>query len=135
MQLITTLNFGGTCREAIHLYEKAFEGKVACLISYGEANDPQYSSLDDTQKDNIYHSELVLGGHRIFMSDDVEMEAQTCHSNSLTVIYDTEEEVRRAYEVMKEGSRTIYPLETTSYSSCHVVFVDRFGIRWAIMTE
>lgn len=60
MQIVPTLNFGGNCREAIHMYEKAFHGKISCLITYGEA---------------------------------------------------------------------------TPYSSCRVVFVDKFGIRWGIMTE
>lgn len=50
-------------------------------------------------------------------------------------MYDTKEEVRRAYEIMKEGSKTIYKMEATPYSSCRVVFVDKFGIRWGIMTE
>ena len=36
---------------------------------------------------------------------------------------------------MKEGIRTIYQMEATPYSSCLVVFVDKFGIRWGIMTE
>ena len=40
-----------------------------------------------------------------------------------------------AWEVMKEGSTEIYPLEVTFYSSARVVFVDRYGIRWGIMTE
>ena len=69
------------------------------------------------------------------MADHIDIEFQTCYSNFLTVMMDTKEEVQRAYEVMKEGSRTIYPMEATPYSSCRVVFVDRFGIRWGIMTE
>ena len=105
MQIVPTLNFGGNCREAIQLYEKAFNGKIACMITYGEANDPSFV-FDGSQKDYF-----------------------------LTMIYDTKEEVQKAYEIMKEGSTTIYQLEATSYSSCRVVFVDRFGIRWGIMTE
>ena len=27
MQIVPTLNFGGNCREAIQMYEKAFNGK------------------------------------------------------------------------------------------------------------
>ena len=71
----------------------------------------------------------------IIMSDHVDIEFQTCYSNFLTIMYDTKEEVQRAYEIMKEGSKTIYQLEATPYSSCRVVFVDRFGIRWGTMTE
>ena len=45
------------------------------------------------------------------------------------------EKTQRAYALLKEGSTTIYPMEATPYSSCRVVFVDKFGIRWGIMTE
>ena len=136
MQIIPTLNFVGTCREAIQMYEKAFEGKITCLITYREANDPAYMPLlIEEQKDYVYHAELVLGDQRIIMSDHVDIEFTVCYSNFLTVMYDTKEEVQRAYELMKEGSKTIYRMEATPYSSCRVVFVDKFGIRWGIMTE
>lgn len=71
---------------------------------------------------------------RIILSDHVDMEFQTCYSSFLTVMYDTKEQVQRAYEIMKEGSKTIYQMEATPYSSCRVVFVDKFGIRRGIMT-
>ena len=136
MKITPTLNFSGQCREAIRLYAKAFQGNIACLISYRDANDPAYMPLlTEAQKDWIYHAELVLDGQRIIMSDHADIEFQTCYSNFLTLMYDTADEVRRAYDVMKEGSTTIYPMEATPYSSCRVVFVDKFGIRWGIMTE
>ena len=105
-------------------------------VTSREANDPAYIPLlKENQKEYIYHSELVLENQRIIMSDHVDIEFQTCYSNFLTIMYETKEEVQRAYEIMKEGSKTIYQLEATPYSSCRVVFVDRFGIRWGIMTE
>ena len=57
------------------------------------------------------------------------------YTNFLTVMMDTKEQVTAAWEIMKEGSTVIYSLESTFYSSARVVFVDRFGIRWGIMTE
>ena len=136
MKITPTLNFGGTCREAIQMYESAFDGQITCLITYGEANDPAYMPLlKEEQKKYIYHAELMLGSQRIIMSDHVDIELPVCYSNFLTIMYDTKEEVQRAYEIMKEGSKTIYKMEATPYSSCRVVFVDKFGIRWGIMTE
>ena len=136
MQIVPTLNFGGTCREAIRLYEKEFRGEIRCMVTYGEANNPAYMPmLEEDQRDYIYHAELVLGDQRIMMSDHVDLELRTCWSNFLTVVYDTREEVQSAYALMKEGSRTIYRMEATPYSSCRVAFVDRLGIRWGIMTE
>lgn len=136
MQVTPTLNFGGSCREAITLYEQAFGGKITCLITYRQANDPAYMPLlREDQKDWVYHAELMLGGQRIIMSDHADIDFQVCYSNFLTIMYDTVEEVQHAYGLLKEGSQTIYPMEATPYSACRVVFVDRFGIRWGIMTE
>ena len=54
MQMVPTLNFGGNCREAIQMYEKVFNGKISCMITYGEANDPAYLPLlKENQKDYI----------------------------------------------------------------------------------
>lgn len=136
MKMVPTLNFGGNCREAIQLYEKAFGGKIACLITYRQSGDPAYlPKLTEEQKDWIYHAELLLDDQRIIMSDHADIQFTTCYSNFLTLMYDTKEQVQQAYELLKEGSQTIYPMEATPYSSCRVVFVDRFGIRWGIMTE
>ena len=136
MKITPTLNFGGQCREAIHLYTQAFNGEITCLLTYRDANDPAYLPLlTEEQKDWIYHAELILDGQRIIMSDHADIAFQTCYSNFLTLVYDTKEEVQAAYAVLKEGSTTIYPMEATPYSSCRVVFVDKFGIRWGIMTE
>ena len=97
MQVTPTLNFGGNCREAIQMYEKAFEGKITCLVTYRDANDPAYMPiLSEEQKDYIYHAELVLGNQRIIMSDHVDIEFSVCYSNFLTIMYDTKEEVQRA---------------------------------------
>ena len=136
MKITPTLNFGGQCREAIRLYATAFGGSIACLITYRDANDPAYMPLlTEEQKDWIYHAELMLDGHRIIMSDHVDIAFQTCYSNFLTIMYDTKEEVQAAYAVLKEGSTTIYPMEATPYSSCRGGFGDRFGTRWGIRTE
>ena len=136
MKITPTLNFGGQCREAIHLYAQAFNGEITCLLTYRDANDPAYMPLlTEEQKDWVYHAELMLDGHRIIMSDHADIAFQTCYSNFLTIMYDTKEEVQAAYSFLKEGSTTIYPMEATPYSSCRVVFVDKFGIRWGIMTE
>ena len=134
--LVPTFNFGGQCREALETYHQALHGEITCLMTYGEANDPAYNPLlQEHQRDYVYHAELVFGDQRIIMSDNVDIAFQTCYANFLTVMCDTKEEVRRIYETMKEGSSTIYPMEATFYSSCRVAFVDRFGIRWGIMTE
>lgn len=136
MKITPTLNFGGQCREAIKAYAQAFGGTIACLITYRQANDPAYTPrLTEAQLDWVYHAELILDGQRIIMSDHADIAFTTCYSNFLTLMYDTNEQVHRAWAALQEGSTIIYPLEATRYSAARVVFVDRFGIRWGIMTE
>ena len=136
MKITPTLNFNGCCREALQMYTEAFHGQITCLITYREANDPAYMPhLTEAQKDFVYHAELLIDGQRIILSDHPDLTFQVCYSNFLSIMCDTVEEVRNAYEVMKEGSKTIYSLEATPFSACRVVFVDRFGIRWGIMVE
>ena len=134
MEFVPTMNFNGQCFEAMEMYRKAFDGKVTALLTYDEANDPAYP-LTEEQKNWIYHGELTVGDQWMIMSDHVDMHFETCYTNFLTVMMDTKEQVTTAWETMKDGSTVIYPLQSTFYSSARVVFVDRFGIRWGIMTE
>ena len=128
------MNFNGQCREAMEMYRKAFGGMVTVLLTYGEINDPAYP-LTEEQKNWIYHGELTFGDQRIIMSDHVDMHFETCYTIFLTVMMDKKEQVTVAWEAMQEGSTVVYPLQSTFYSSARVAFVDRFGIRWGIMTE
>ena len=134
MKFVPAMNFNGQCREAMELYRQAFSGEITALLTYGQANDPAYA-LTEEQKDWIYHGELTFGDQRIIMSDHVDMQFETSYMTFLTVMMETREQVIAAWEIMKEDSTVIYPLASTFYSSARVVFVDRFGIRWGIMTE
>ncbi len=137
MALITpNFNFNGRCEDALDLYKKAFNAKIGCLLRYSEAKKEDFDrELSDEEKRYIYHAELNIGNQRIMMCDNLDVPFATSLSLSLTVTFDTKEEVKQAYDVLKEGSTTIYPLQSTTYSSCMVVFVDKFGFRWGLMTE
>ena len=43
MTFVPTLKFNGKCREAMGLYQKAFDGKVTALMTYGEAKDSSFT--------------------------------------------------------------------------------------------
>jgi len=38
-------------------------------------------------------------------------------------------------EIYIDGATIIYPMQSTTYSSCFVSLVDKFGMRWELMTE
>jgi PhnB protein len=137
MPMITpNFNFAGRCEEAIALYQKAFGAKIGCLLRYSDADKADWDrELAPEQESCVYHAELFIGGQRIMMCDNLDVPFQKSTALSLTVTFDTKEEVIKAYDVLREGSETIYPVHSTTYSSCEVVFIDRFGFRWGLMTE
>lgn len=137
MVLITpNFNFCGRCEEAIILYQKAFNARVGCLLRYSDADARDWNrELNLEQANYIYHAELFIGNQRIMMCDNMDVDLSNSTSLSLTMTFDTSDEVKEAYDILKDGSITIYPLHSTTYSSCEVVFIDKFGFRWGLMTE
>lgn len=135
MAIITpNFNFAGRCEEAIVLYQKAFDAKVGSFLRYSDANDWN-KELTPEQENYIYHAELFIGNQRIMMCDNMDVNLVKSTALSLTITFDTDDEVKQAYKVLQEDSETIYQMQSTTYSSCMVVFIDKFGFRWGLMTE
>ncbi len=137
MPLITpNFNLNGRCEEAITLYQRAFNASVGSLLRYSDADTRDWNkALNAEQANYIYHAELFIGDQRIMMCDNMDVDLVKSTSLSLTMTFDTSEEVKKAYDILKDGSTTIYPMHSTTYSSCEVVFIDKFGFRWGLMTE
>lgn len=136
VKITPNFNFAGRCEEAIELYKKAFGAKVGCFLRYSDADKADWDKeLTPEQKNYIYHAELFIGNQRIMMCDNMDVEFRKSTALSLTVTFDTKDEVKHAYDVLSEDSEIIYPLQSTTYSSCMVVFIDKFGFRWGLMTE
>lgn len=136
MIITPNFNFNGQCEEALLLYQKAFHGTIGCMLRYSDANPKDWTRpLSQEEAQKIYHSELWIGIQRMMMCDNLEVPFQTSLSLSLVVTVDTKDEVAAAYEILKEGCTLIYPMRQTTYSSCEVVLIDKFGFRWGIMTE
>lgn len=136
MIVTPTLNFHGKCEVAIYHYIKAFNAKVGLLLRYSDSDRRDWNvALTEEQSKYIYHAEIYIGQQRIMLSDIIEFDVVEGTAVSLTVTFDTADEVRKAFAVLQEDSKIIYPLHSTTYSSCIGVLIDKFGIRWGVMTE
>ncbi len=137
MLIVTpSFNLNGRCEEAIRLYEKAFGAKVQFMLRYAEAVRRDFAApLTEEQKKLIYHAEMLIGGQRIFFSDIIEFDLAKGNSLFLAITFDDAASVKQAYEVLKEGGMILIPMKSTTYSSCFVSLVDKFGFRWALFTE
>jgi PhnB protein len=122
--LVPHLYLSGRCEEAISQYVKAFGAEVKVLIRHSE-NEPQKG---------VVHAEIYIHGQRVMLNDVQGKSDYPKRGNlALIVIYDNTEDLKKSYEIMKEGSHTLSPMQEASYSPCVVEFRDKFGIRWGFM--
>lgn len=129
-------NFNGQCEEAIALYEKAFGATTKFIMRYSDANKRDWNfPLTDDKKNMVYHAEMFIGNQRVMFSDIIEFDLSKGTSLFLVITFEDAESVKKAYEILKEGSTIVYPMKSTTYSSCFVSLIDKFGFRWVLMTE
>jgi len=133
------LPFYGQCANAIALYEKAFGAKVIELLRYSDANpkdrDKEGIAESDTDKNLVYHAQIKIGNQRIRMWDAAGDGSPKEPSMSILVTFETADAVKAAHEIMSEGATIVDPMCSTTYSSCCVSLIDKFGVHWWLMTE
>lgn len=119
--VVPNFNFDGRCAEAIELYQRAFGSKVDHVLRDNDGS--------------VYHAEIHIGNQRVMLCDNRDVSFAPSASLSLTVSMDSDEAVRRAFDVLSEGGQVLYPLQSTPYASSFASVFDRFGFRWVLMNE
>lgn len=112
-------------RDAVALYQKAFD---AVLIS-------SYPNKDGT----FFHSELDIQGEVLAVAERNSKSYQKGEANTGNVMQfclhygeGKEAEVRKAYDVLKEGATILVPLAPCMFSPLMADFIDKYGIRWCL---
>ena len=130
------INLAGQCEKAMALYERAFGATTKFMMRYSDADKRDWDRpLTDDQKKMVYHAEMLIGTQRIMLADIIEFDLSKGTSVFLVITFEDAASVKEAYEVLQEGCTIVYPMKSTTYSSCFVSLIDKFGIRWALMTE
>ena len=91
--------------------------------------------LTEKQKKYVYHSEMSICNQRFMFSDIITFEIIKGNNFFCVILCDTKQEVENIYRKLEKDSKIIEPLHATTYSSAITNLIDKFGIRWAIMTE
>lgn len=117
--LVTQIHFNGQCREAIEIYVEAFNATIGTIMQ-----NPENESL-------VIHAEIFIHNQLLMLNDFGDNEGFSKPGGyHLSVSFDSEEELKKAYSVLKEGSTTITPMSATDYSKCVIRFVDKFDVSW-----
>ena len=136
MLITPVINMAGNCEEVIHYYEDVFSTKADFILYYSDARPEDWEKpLTDRQKTYVYPAEMHIGAQRFMFSDIIDF--KICHGNSLFIVvtFDTKEEVQEVYNALLPGSTVLVPIHSTAYSSCTANLLDKYGIRWCLITE
>jgi len=114
--------------EAVAFYKKAFGARLGFNVK----------NPDGT----FMHAELNVDGKALLALSEADnhydVENRTKYtptsypSMNFCVIYQDEEPVKRAYEILKEDANILLPLGSLPWSSCCANLIDKFGIFWYI---
>ncbi len=125
--LIPHLHFDGNCREAIALYEKAFNTTV-------DVESIDYMS----DGKGIAHAAMNIHGTEVFLNDALDFLSAKFGTLSpavhLIVTFNTAEELLACYEILKTDD-SADPFCETPYSKLVGNFTDKFGIVWGFMQK
>lgn len=102
--------------EAVELYRRAF----GLELGYHVLNpDGSY-----------FHAELCEGGQNVLTVAESSEGEVTGNAVCIGRVFESEDEVRRVYGLLKEGGQIKTPLGALPWCDCAADVIDRYGIWW-----
>ena len=81
------------------------------------------------------HAALKVGGGSILASDSFGSRVQEGQNFSITLNFESENELNEAWEKLGEGGTVTMPLENAFWGARFGMMRDRFGINWMFNGE
>jgi len=102
LQLDTYLFFDGTCAEAMRFYERTLGGELMLMKN----SDAPAEARGPGDPERIMHARLRLDGRTLMASDwPTDRPYEGMNGFSLSLIYPTVAEARRAFDALSEGGK------------------------------
>ena len=133
MQMITYVNFPGSCEDAFSFYVASLHGRLGEIFRY--AGSPMAGEVPADWQDKVMHGSMTVGDHVLMGSDVAPDRYEQPQGFSLSLQLDDTAEAERMFRELSEGGRIVMPLEQTFWAARFGVVVDRFGIPWTINCE
>ncbi|HCL01501.1 MAG TPA: VOC family protein [Lachnoclostridium phytofermentans] len=106
---------------AVELYQKAFDAELVA----------SYPHSDGT----FMHAELNVYGQILAVSEALKDEEKITGTTMQFCLHfgeGKEDLVLKAYNILKNGAKILYPLSTCDFSELMVDLIDIYGVRWCI---
>lgn len=130
MKIRPYLTYQGTCREAIALYERAFQTQATDITTYSDIPPNPQNPVPEGFKNQIVQAVLHIGDDFMRLSDCPKKLNDPESERISLAVEASVEEVRYAFAVLSEEGRVAIPLEETFYSPLAGVVFDKFGVMW-----
>ena len=130
------LAFNGECAEAVALYEKALGVKAGAITRYRDLPPSEGYTPPAGTEDFIVHTQFDFDSGAICMCDTTP-DNKCSFSNEMSVHMelDSENAVKAAFDVLKEGGEVEMEPAATFWSKCFGTLTDRFGVSWMLSFE
>jgi PhnB protein len=124
------LTFNGNCRDAMNFYKDCLGGELE-FQTIGET--PLAEKMPEKMKGYILHASLTNGRLNLMGSDMVPQEGLIKgNSVSLSLMCDSEEEIKSCYNKLCYGGQATHPLEVTFWGATLGGLTDRYGHHWLL---
>jgi PhnB protein len=130
MQLNTSLNFNGTCKEAFEFYKQCLGGRIQTMMTWGES--PMADQVPAEWRDKIIHTTLIVGEDALIASDSPPGRFEEPRGFAVTIQINEVAEGERVFNALSENGKVQMPFAKTFWSPGFGMCVDRFGIPWMI---
>ena len=127
------IHLPGTCSEAIHFYEEAFQATDKHIEYYRNAPADSGMTITEDMKELVMHASLTICGTPVNFSDSKEV-LSAGNMVCLNVFFSSGDEVCHAYEKLKEGGRVMVELGPQFFSPMYGSIEDKYGIRWQLIS-
>lgn len=124
--LVPYINFKGNAKEAFDVYAAALGGQIVFVQTYAESGQDAKPEM----KDKIMHAMLTAGELTIMASDVEEKDVKEGNQVSLSMDFDSVEEMESVFNKLSEGANITMPLQDTFWGARFGILTDRFGVSW-----
>ncbi|UOQ86457.1 VOC family protein [Gracilibacillus salinarum] len=129
------LMLNGNAREAIHLYEEAFQTKADSVQTYGDMPG-ETSNIPVEANALILHARIEVDGTPIMISDVMPDSSFVQGNNiNLTLVSSDADFITHAYNILKQNGQIEMELQETFWTKYFAKLVDQFGVQWQLSVE
>lgn len=133
MNVIPYINLSGNAEQALNTYQEVFGGKVEIMRWSQMPPNPKMPVGGDWQ-DKVMHGSLTLAeGVAIYAADSWQSgEATSANNVFLHMEFDTEDQLRSAFDALSAGGTVNMPVDKTFWGAVYGDLVDTFGVGWGM---